>query len=65
MCMFCAAVPVAASAGLSADNKQRAKMRAAGREPARVRPIPMLTAGAILILLTGSAIVHIRFPRFW
>jgi hypothetical protein len=65
MCMFCAAVPVAASTGLSIDNKLRRELRAQGKEPARVRPVPLLTAIAILILLTGSVIVHLKFPRFW
>lgn len=65
MCMFCAAVPVAAATGLALDNKQKQKQRAEGRVVARLRPFLLLAAAAILLLLLGSAFFHLRYPRFW
>lgn len=65
MCMFCAAVPVAAATGVALDNKQKQKQRAEGRTGPRLRPIPLMTAAAILLLLLGSAFFHLRYPKFW
>ena len=39
MCMFCAAVPVAAATGTSLDNKQRKKTQAAGNHTETPSPV--------------------------
>jgi hypothetical protein len=40
MCMFCAAIPVTAAAGVSLDSKQRHRMQAqAGSHPASVQSL--------------------------
>ncbi len=65
MCMFCAAVPVAAATGTSLDNKQRKNARAQGQTPKRIRPFMLLTIIVILLLLIGSAIVHLRYYQYW
>ncbi len=65
MCMFCAAIPVAAASGTSLDNKQRKKAMAQGRTPKRIRPFMLLTIIMILLLLIGSTIVHLRYYQYW
>ncbi len=65
MCMFCAAVPVAAATGVSLDNKQRKNTRTQGRTPKRIRPFMLLTIVVIMLLLIGSAIVHLRYYQLW
>jgi hypothetical protein len=65
MCMFCAAVPVAAATGTALDNKQRKAAQAQGRLPSHLRPVIVLTMIVIFLLLVGSVIVHTRYPRFW
>jgi hypothetical protein len=52
MCMFCASVPVAAAIGakLNADQNRS--------ETATPKPIPLITAGVIALLMTGSVIYH-------
>ncbi|HTX91389.1 MAG TPA: hypothetical protein VMC09_09235 [Anaerolineales bacterium] len=65
MCMFCAAVPVAAATGTALDNKQRKQFQAEGRQPGRVRPFLILMMIVVFLLLVGSVIVHTRYSRFW
>jgi len=65
MCVFCAAVPVAAATGTSLDNKQRKNTQAQGRIPKRIRPFMALTIIVIFLLVIGSAIVHLRYYQLW
>ncbi|MGA2490383.1 MAG: hypothetical protein ABSF99_09425 [Anaerolineales bacterium] len=65
MCVFCAALPVAAATGTSLDNKQRKNVQAQGRTPKRIRPFMLLTMIVIFLLIVGSVIVHTRFQRLW
>lgn len=52
MCMFCAAIPVAAATGAKLNAKQR-------RKPStRQWPIGLLTGIAIGLLAIGSAVYH-------
>ena len=61
MCMFCAAIPVAASTGVVLNGKQlQAKRQAvsAGVEKPKTRPIMQVTAGVLVLLFIGSATYH-------
>ena len=61
MCMFCAAVPVAAATGASLNSKQLRASReaqAAGVENPELKPIMHITAGVIILLLIGSVTYH-------
>ena len=61
MCVFCAAIPVAASAGVALNNKQvQASHQAEERrqEPPQPRPILKVTAGVVFLLLIGSVTYH-------
>lgn len=64
MCVFCAAIPTAAAAGLALDSKQRKEAEKKGKPAPRLRPFPLLTAGVIFLLTLGSVFVHTKFPRF-
>jgi len=64
MCMFCAAIPVTAATGAALDSKQRHKHQAQGRLSRRIRPIPLLTVFAIVLLMIGSVFFHLKFLRF-
>ncbi len=65
MCMFCAAVPVAAATGTSLDNKQRKQAQAQGTTPKRLRPYMLLTIIVLFLLVVGSVIVHTRYGWLW
>ena len=68
MCMFCAAVPIAAATGTALDNKQRkdAQMQELQESPPkRLRPYRFLTLMVIFLLLVGSVIVHTRYDWLW
>jgi len=65
MCIFCAAVPVAAATGTSLDNRQRKKTQAQGTAPKRLRPYMLLTIIVLFLLVVGSVIVHTRYGWFW
>ena len=65
MCMFCAAVPVAAATGTSLDNKQRKQAWAQGTTPKRLRPYKWLIIIVIFLLVVGSVIVHTHYGWFW
>ena len=61
MCVFCVAIPVAASAGITLNGKQiQAKRQAesAGIEKPKIKPIMQITAGVIVLLMVGSATYH-------
>ena len=62
MCVFCAAVPVAASLGAMANSKQRQQIRLAeeqGKAPKKiVIPAGRATAGVIGGLIVCSVIYH-------
>jgi hypothetical protein len=61
MCMFCAAIPVAATTGVTLNGKQlKAKREAetAGVEKPEVKPIMQITMGVIVLLFIGSATYH-------
>ena len=61
MCMFCAAIPVAAATGVGMNGKQieaKRQAEAAGVEKPRVKPIMPITAGVIALLVIGSVTYH-------
>ncbi len=61
MCMFCAAIPVAATTGVVLNGKQleaKRQVEAAGVEKPEVKPIMQITAGVIVLLFIGSATYH-------
>ena len=61
MCVFCAAIPVAATTGIALNGKQLKASReaqAAGIEKPESKPIMQITAGVIFLLLIGSATYH-------
>ncbi len=65
MCVFCAAIPVAAATGTYLDNKQRKNAQVLGHNQKRLRPFVLLTILVIFILVTGSVIVHVNYYRQW
>ena len=61
MCMFCAAIPVAATTGVALNGKQlkaKQEAEAAGAEKPEARPIMQITMGVIVLLFIGSATYH-------
>ncbi|HTP01159.1 MAG TPA: hypothetical protein VMJ64_07275 [Anaerolineales bacterium] len=61
MCVFCAAIPIAATTGVALNSKQLQAKRAAqtaGVEKPETKPIMQITAGVIFLLLIGSATYH-------
>jgi hypothetical protein len=61
VCVFCAAIPVAAAGGASLHNKQlqaRRKAEATGTEKPPTRPVVRVTAGVVVLLLVGSITYH-------
>ncbi len=61
MCVFCAAIPVAATTGISLNGKQlqaRREAQAAGVAKPELKPIMQITAGVVFLLLIGSATYH-------
>lgn len=72
MCMFCAAIPVAAATGMQLNSRQLQARRAfnAARAPVasadeitnvelpRLKPIMPITGGVIALLLVGSVTYH-------
>jgi hypothetical protein len=65
MCMFCAAIPTAATLGVVVNSKQRiaAKVAVAEGKPAprRLATGP-ITAGVVGLLVCGSIVYHSHFP---
>ncbi len=61
MCVFCAAIPVAATTGVALNNKQlqaKREAQAAGVEDPPVKPVMRITAGVVFLLLIGSVTYH-------
>ena len=66
MCMFCAAIPIAATTGVSLNSKQIKAKREAQVQPDAVeepkelktKPIMTITAGVVVLLLVGSVTYH-------
>jgi len=65
MCVFCAAVPVAAATGAALDNKQRRNAQTQGRTSKFIRPFVLLTMIVIFLLIVGSVLVHTWYNRLW
>ena len=61
MCVFCAAIPVAATTGVALNGKQleaKRQTETAGVEKPEVKPIMQITMGVIVLLFIGSATYH-------
>lgn len=61
MCVFCAAIPVAATTGVHFNAKQLQDKRAAqaaGVEKPALKPIMQITGGVVFLLLVGSVTYH-------
>jgi hypothetical protein len=59
--MFCAAIPLAATAGVTLNGKQLEAKRKAeddGREKPPTKLVMQVTAGVLVLLLIGSAAYH-------
>jgi len=68
MCVFCAAIPVAAATGAKLNAKQIEARRSAaadGSQPPAERPIARLTLGAVGLLLVGSLVYHTLLAPIW
>ncbi len=66
MCMFCAAIPTAATMGVVVNSRQRKAELAAQAEgkpvpPRRIATGPV-TAGVVALLVMGSIFYHTHFP---
>jgi hypothetical protein len=66
MCMFCAAIPTAATMGVVVTSRQRTADKFALTEG---KPIPRrrvatgpVTAGFVALLVVGSIVYHTHFP---
>ena len=68
MCVFCAAIPTAASLGAYANSKQKERVRKAAEQgkpaPRMIIPAGRVTAGAIVALVICSVVYHtqVRVP---
>ena len=66
MCMFCAAIPTAATIGVVVNSKQRTaeKLTQVEGKPAPRRHLATgpLTAGVVTVLVMGSIFYHTHFP---
>ncbi len=61
MCVFCAAIPVAATAGVKLNNQQlkvKREAEEAGQKEPEQKPILKVTAGVIVLLVIGSVTYH-------
>ncbi len=61
MCVFCAAIPVAATTGVALNGKQlqaRREAEASGAEKPELKPVMQITAGVVFLLLIGSVTYH-------
>jgi hypothetical protein len=62
MCMFCAAIPVAASTGVAFNGRQlqaKRQAKSAGVEKPQTKPIIPITAGVVVVLMIGSITYHL------
>jgi hypothetical protein len=66
MCMFCAAIPTAASMGVVVTSRQRTadKLALADGKPIPRRRVARgpVTAGVVALLAVGSIVYHAHFP---
>ena len=66
MCMFCAAIPTAATLGVVMNSKQRTAEKTALAEgkplPRRRLATGPMTAGVVTLLVMGSIAYHTHFP---
>jgi hypothetical protein len=66
MCMFCAAIPTAATLGTVVSSKQRQAEKLAVAEgkslPRRRVATGPITAGVVGLLVVGSIVYHTHFP---
>lgn len=61
MCMFCAAIPVAAASGVTLNSHQlkaKRQAEATGVETPHTKPVMQVTAGVVVVLLIGSVTYH-------
>ncbi len=61
MCMFCAAIPLAATTGVTLNSKQlkeKKEAQEAGIEEPKIKPIMTITAGVVVLLFVGSVTYH-------
>ena len=61
MCMFCAAIPIAATTGITLNGKQieaKKKAESTGAEKPATKPIMQITAGVVIVLMIGSVTYH-------
>jgi hypothetical protein len=61
MCMFCAAIPVAATTGITLNGKQieaKRKAESSATEKPTPKPIMQITAGVVIVLMIGSVTYH-------
>ena len=61
MCMFCAAIPMAATTGITLNGKQieaKKKAESAGAEKPATKPVMQITAGVVIVLMIGSVTYH-------
>ena len=61
MCMFCAAIPMAATTGITLNGKQieaKKKAESTGAEKPATKPIMQITAGVVIVLMIGSVTYH-------
>jgi hypothetical protein len=68
MCVFCAAVPLAASVGMAItyqDNEKKREMRQHGQVPPRSLVSPgKVTSAVVATLIAGSVVYHVAIgPR--
>ena len=68
MCVFCAAVPLAASVGMAItyqDNEKKREMRQHGQVPRRSLVSPgKVTTAVVAVLIAGSVVYHVAIgPR--
>jgi hypothetical protein len=59
--MFCAAIPVVATTGITFNGKQieaKKKAESAGTEKPSTKPIMQITAGVVIVLMIGSVTYH-------
>jgi hypothetical protein len=62
MCMFCAAIPVAATTGVALNGRQleaKKQAQSAGVEKPLTKPIMPITAGVVVVLMIGSVTYHL------
>ena len=66
MCMFCAAIPTAATLGVVMNSKQRTAEKSALAEgkplPRRRLATGPMTAGVVTLLVMGSIFYHTHYP---